>query len=218
MATKESILKEFEKIKQSSVELTLGFRSQSGGLCSLIGINKEILQASSLTDVTLLAKWRAENSQAFPTQFKVTIDGTKIWCDKALINNPERILFWVVDSRDQKIGHVGLFRISEDARHVEADNIVRGEISTSDKGIMYSALRCLLAWQREQLQISQSFLRVFSNNEKAIKLYKRLGYDEIQRVALRKVESIDRTSWEEIINSPYEMAENYFISMHQVRN
>ena len=84
-----------------------------------------------------------------------------------------------------------------------------------DKKIMLHALKCLLQWQRSYLQIPQSYLRVFSDNSSAIKLYEDLGFSEVQRVPLKKIETADRISWEEIVNSPYEKAEKYFLTMHQ---
>ncbi len=215
MLSKIKILTKFVELKKSSKNFVLNFNSELGGQCSLVLIGKNILESKSIPEVALIAKWRSENSHAFPSQFKVTIEDTKTWCDRGLINNPERILFWVIDSAEKKIGHVGLFRISNDGSHIEADNIIRGEVSVTDKKIMLQSLKCLLQWQRDYLQIPESYLRVLSDNNSAINLYKNLGYTEIKRVPLKKVITPDRISWEEITEVSDEKAEKYFLTMYQ---
>src|SRR3989344_5674816 len=71
-------------------------------------ITKNILASKS--EILLLALWREKNQQYFPSQFKVTLPGTKKWINKELIKRKERILFFVEDSsrRRKIIGHMGL--------------------------------------------------------------------------------------------------------------
>ena len=210
MSRREKILEKIKKIKESSEEYRIGFSSEEGFKCSLVAVSKSILERGE--DISLLSKWRQENDFAFPAQFKVTDLGTKTWCEKGLFATPDRILFWVLDHEKKKIGHVGLFRLSEDAEFIEADNIVRGE-SSQVKGIMADAMRALIKWQREYLEIPRSYLRVFSDNARAIDFYKRLNYAEIQRVPLYSERSTGRTDWKEIVNNPYAPAEKYFVTM-----
>lgn len=217
MPSKTTIIEKFKTLKNSSSPLVLQFQSENGHACHLELMTSALLSSSAAGDIALLAKWREGAADAFPAQFAVTIPGTKTWCEKALINAPERLLFWVIDGSGKKIGHVGLFRISEDGQHIEADNIVRGEVSSS-KGLMFRALEKLLSWQRQELAIPKSFLRVFADNEKAIALYKKLGYYEIQRAPLRRVQGDGRIDWQEIVQNPYEPALRYFMTMEQRAN
>lgn len=211
---KQKVLEQFQREKQSDHPLKLFFKAEDGSDCALEMMTKKLVEEPE--SIELLVKWREENAHAFPAQFKVTLDGTKIWCQKAVIENPERVLFWVLDKNGVKVGHIGLFRLSPDGQHVEIDNIVRGEIPSAKK-IMRHAIRRMLEWQRKDLRVPKSYLRVFSDNPSAIRLYEDLGYKEIQRVPLKKCESQDRVEWKEIINNPYEVADKYFVTMYQAR-
>lgn len=213
MQTKlNEIYKKIENEKNKQQPLVLNFKTSDSLEARLELITKSVLEDAP--SIELLSKWRRENSHAFPAQFNITDSGTKKWCEMALINCPDRLLFWVIDNSNQKIGHVGLFRLSEDASQIEIDNIVRGEIS-KNKELFYFALLMLLEWQREFLNIQESYLRVFSDNLKALNIYGRLGYKEIQRVPLERIVGLDRVDWKEIVNSPYKPAEKYFITMKQ---
>jgi len=213
MSNKELVLNRFKIEKYNKTPLTIEFKTLESLTAKLEMITDKIL--SDADGVALLAKWRDENSEAFPAQFKVTLDGTKIWCQKALLDKQERILFWVIDSTNKKIGHIGLFRMNDSGDQIEIDNIVRGEKS-KDKKIIQLAIEAMLNWQRTELKIGNSYLRVFSNNDRAINLYKNMNYVEIQRVPLKKKLTAESTDWIEIISSPYEVAEKYFVTMRQI--
>jgi RimJ/RimL family protein N-acetyltransferase len=211
---RDEVLKIFSERKAADSPFELRFQSESGGDCRLLCVARSILNVPE--DIERIAKWREQNAIGFPAVFKVTNEGTRVWCQKALLDVADRVLFWVIDSRQNKIGHVGLFRLSANSEHIEIDNIVRGEVS-EDRRIMREAIRTMLQWQREVLKIPRSFLRVFANNPSALKLYEELGYKEIQRVPMRKVVSDERTDWQEIVQSPYEAADRYFVTMEQLQ-
>lgn len=161
-------------------------------------------------DIALLAKWRGASQDAFPAQFKVTTEGTKRWLENAVLKTPDRVLFWVCDKDNKKIGHVGLFRFDLSQKFCELDNIVRGE--TGSPGIMQEACAKLIELCKEELGQEDIYLRVFSNNPRALKLYENLGMREIQRTPLRKVEEAGVVKWLEVIKSPYENIERYFLT------
>ena len=77
------------------------------------------------------------------------------------------------------IGHMGLYR-------GEADNFIRGESSIS-KGIMTLSLQKMLYWSFNRLKINKLYLRVFSDNNKAIKFYKNCGFRSVGKIKLKKV-------------------------------
>ncbi|RYF14993.1 MAG: GNAT family N-acetyltransferase [Oxalobacteraceae bacterium] len=144
----------------------------------------------------------------------MTLQGTRTWLERAVLDAPDRVLFWVVDHAGRHIGHIGLNRFAPDASFCELDNIVRGEPSEA-KGIMTAAVEKLLQWQRESLRVPTSYLRVFSDNAHAIAFYNKLGYREIGRVPLRKVPVEGGWSWEEVVADPYRMIPRYFVTMQQ---
>ena len=60
---------------------------KSGGI--LLPINYAHLEDEVL--ISLLAKWREENSFAYPTRFKVTFEGTKKWLKAQVLENTSKI-------------------------------------------------------------------------------------------------------------------------------
>ncbi|MCK7470090.1 MAG: hypothetical protein MZU95_04240 [Desulfomicrobium escambiense] len=68
------------------------------------------------------------------------------------------------------------------------------------------------------LNMESIFLRVFSDNSRALKLYERLGFTEIQRIPLVKISKENSSEWIQAINQPYEEIKRYFIVMRINKN
>lgn len=166
---------------------------------------------TSPESIKFLAQWRSSAQEWFPSQFTVTLEGTSRWVQTQLLQRNDRMLFFVTDSAGDKIGHVGLFRFNYEEGFCEIDNIVRG--SHHWKGAIEAACSAMMTWAFESLGLDRLFLRVVSDNERAIRLYERLGFTETQRVPLRKVTSGETTSWVEVVARPYEKIQRYFVTM-----
>lgn len=201
-----------EKNRSAGHPLVIPFTTKQGKQAKLEAVTYASLDDE--TGIALLAKWREKHSYWFPAQFKVTVEGTRNWLKSGLLDTKDRFLFWVLDSDGRRVGHVGLFRVSLDEKSCEIDNILRGE-ETNDLGIMESAIAAMLQWQRAELRIPLSYLRVFGDNVPALKLYERMGYREIQKVPLKRVENPGMVEWREINQDPYQRAERYFLTMFQ---
>ncbi len=134
-------------------------------------------------EISHLARWRQENQHGFPEKFTVTEEGTKRWLAKALLENPDRLLFWLKTPDGAHVGHLGLFRFDYARRHCEADNIVRGRRDLLP-GVMTLALAALMDWTFATLDVAEIFLKVLSENERAIRLYDRTGFAEVGRIPL----------------------------------
>ena len=197
--------KVLQQIQDWKTNSDLAIKLKSG---SLRPVTAESLNNDS--DIELLAKWREANQDAFPSQFKVTQQGTKTWLENSVLNSPDRILFWVCDQDNKKIGHAGLFRFDLSQKFCELDNILRGE--SGSPGIMQEACSKLIELCQQELGLADIYLRVFSDNQRALELYQKLGMKEIQRAPLRKVEEDGVSKWIEVIKSPYEKIERYFLT------
>jgi RimJ/RimL family protein N-acetyltransferase len=114
------------------------------------------------------------------------------------------------------VGHVGLFRFDFVERTVEIDNIVRGAQGLQP-GIMFLSVQSLLGWAFEKLGMSAIFLRVFSDNERAIQLYRRCGFMETMRMPLARVEKGDVTTWVEVAGDHRKLVTRYFVTMRLMR-
>lgn len=156
-----------------------------------------------------LAKWREKYSQWFPSQFKVTVEGTKKWLRDLVLNNPDRILFLIEDSLGNIYGHLGFYRYNKGDNSCELDNVVRG--IEDIPGLMTKSVEVLIKWGFENLGISKLFLSVFANNKKAIDLYKRCGFREFETIPLKKVVKNNSIYWEEVGRN--QNAEKYNLRM-----
>ncbi len=146
------------------------------------------------TIINLLAKWRKSHEKWFPSQFKVTKEGTKKWLKEKVIEVPDRLLF-MIRVNNKYFGHVGIFRFDFDNAMCELDNIVRGE--STIPGIMTSACLEIMNWGKQKLGIKWYQLTTSSDNIKAVQLYQRLGFREIKRILMVQVKKNGGTEWVE---------------------
>ncbi len=215
MTFKQSVIRTFDCIKkeQFSVALPnmLPIYNKKGELIAFLRpITASVLNNNQ--EIKLLAKWRKDNSFAFPSQFKVTSAGTKKWLMNQLISNPTRILFFVetFQPRPKLIGHLGLYSFNFKEKSCEIDNVVRGNKQVL-KGVMTWAMYVLIEWTRNTLKPRHLYLRVFLDNSHAIAFYKLCGFKPLQKIPLKKIESPDSTVWHE--DTKLRNAEKYFLKM-----
>jgi perosamine synthetase len=145
------------------------------------------LHASGEGLISEFAQWRIENAAAFPSQFPVTLEGTKAWLRANVLDVEDRMLFLVLDRLGQHIGHIGLACAINERAEVEIDNVVRG-VKGSRSGLMRAALLALLDWTQEILAPESICLRVFDDNAHAISFYHRLGFKDDVLLPLRRVQ------------------------------
>ena len=88
----------------------------------------------------LLKKWREANQFAYPTRFTVTLEGTRNWLEKGVLENESRVLFWITNSNFKRLGHIGLVCLPENS-DLEVDNVLRGE--SGNPGLMTEAMKSL---------------------------------------------------------------------------
>lgn len=174
-------------------------------------ITKNLLDEDLI--IKLLAKWRDKANAWFPTQFKVTPEGTKKWAQEQLMNKKDRILFFF-KVKDEKIpfAHAGLYRFDYEKHSCEIDNVIRGENSESSKGGMTMGLQILIDWTFKYLCVDNLYLKVFSDNTRAIKLYERLGFSEVNRIPLSRRINNGVVSWVED-DTKKESTDRYFVTM-----
>lgn len=154
------------------------------------------LHADDDETISLLAKWRDANQTAYPTRFAVTLEGTKTWLKKAVLENDARVLFLVLDRYGRPVGHAGFAGCDNDAGNLELDNIVRGE--NRSPGIMGEAISKLIRWVEAEAKPNSLFLRVFADNDHAISFYEKLGFQNTSTIALRRHESNGRVDFLEL--------------------
>lgn len=154
------------------------------------------LHADDEALIAQFAAWREQSTHAFPTQFPVTLDGTRSWLRSRLLDVEDRLLFLIVDRHGRPVGHLGFASAINDERTLEVDNVVRG-VDGAEPGIMSASSRALLDWAEANLAPAEIFLRVFADNDRAIGFYERLGFRRDRTIPLRREESGDSVSFVE---------------------
>jgi N-acetylglutamate synthase-like GNAT family acetyltransferase len=77
----------------------------------------------------------------------------------------------------------------------EIDNVLRGITGIVDGG-MTLGLFALMKFCATELGIKNLYLRVFSDNARALHYYKTCGFSEIGKIPLKKSEEIKCIKWE----------------------
>ncbi len=163
--------------------------------------------------ITRFARWREENSFAFPTQFPVTLEGTRTWLRSRVLDAEDRILFLVVDKVGYQIGHLGYGNSINEAMEMEIDNVVRGEKDTTP-GIMSAAMLALINWGEEVVVANRISLRVFSDNNHAVEFYRQLGFQDATLIPLRRHASGSTVSFDAISDGDNAPPDRFFQKMH----
>ena len=144
-------------------------------------------------DVRLLTEWRNRFIPSFLTDFVATESRTSQWLTDFVGTNENKILF-MVEVNGKPVGNIGLDFINWETGYGEADNIVRGE--EAPRGLMKLALRTTLDWAYRQLGLSKIGVRVRSDNP-ALEYYRKVGFEEIKRIPLRRTEEPGMVRWVE---------------------
>tara|TARA_B100000315_G_C14558569_1_gene579381 strand:+ start:286 stop:960 length:675 start_codon:yes stop_codon:yes gene_type:complete len=163
-----------------------------------------------------LMKWRNENISAYLNQEYATFEGTRKWLTKFVLDNPSKLLFIVYSQNFEPIGHMGIADGLKTNSFFELDNIVRGE-KNGEKGIMTLALYDLITWIFLFSECDRVYLRVFSDNKRAINMYSRLKFNEKRKFALEKSFSKNNVIQYNILNDKHAEGK-YFSYMELDKN
>lgn len=162
--------------------------------------------------IARLAQWREENADAFPIQFPVTTSSTASWLRSRVLDVEDCILFLVLDRYGNQVGHLGFANAINDMAEVEIDNVVRG-VKEVQPGIISSAMMALIKWAEETIWPNTIFLKVMSDNEKAIDFYHKLGFKNDERIPLRCHAEGDSVSYLPLTEDDQAPPDKYFLKM-----
>lgn len=177
---KDKVLAGFQELKHKAfteVKLPGVFQDQVYNLVLLTadcGDKVELME--------LLSRWRQKHEFWFQAQFPISVDRTTAWFRNKVTGMEDRILF-IIEINGAHVGHVGLFRFDFDKEICEIDNIVRGEDNIMP-GIMGDAIINLMNWGQATFGIKNYTLQTFSDNDRAMRLYNKLGFVETKRMPL----------------------------------
>lgn len=139
------------------------------------------LDSRSKDTAELLSEWRERYLHTYPTRSEITNEGTKLWFQNAVLDNPQRVLFWIMDSGLNRLGHIGIvFQPDQDL--MEIDNVLRGV--NMYPGLMSEALRAIESIIELEFSMSSVKLRVLESNDHAHQFYLKNGYSVTDKVDL----------------------------------
>jgi ribosomal-protein-alanine N-acetyltransferase len=93
----------------------------------------------------------------------------------------DEALYVIADGKDRPIGHVGLYKIDHRIRSAEFAIII-GDSTAWGKGLGRACTRFAVEYGFDELNLRRIYLEVLATNERAIKLYRSLGFVEEGRL------------------------------------
>jgi perosamine synthetase len=136
--------------------------------------------------VELFYNARKNNELTFPSRFNVTIEGTKKWLESAVITNPDKLLFWIVDDYFDVHGYLG-FLFNAELGQIEIDSVMR--IGDKHPGLMSQAMHALEDTADSEFSADDIYLLVLGENKRAIKFYLDLGFEIFEKISYKWEES-----------------------------
>ena len=96
-----------------------------------------------------------------------------------ILNQKKQILFWAILKKNQK-KHIGNIKIDPiDFKDLSGEyGILIGEKSEWNKGYAYEASKTIINYCFKNLKLNKINLGVIENNNRAIELYRKLGFVE----------------------------------------
>jgi RimJ/RimL family protein N-acetyltransferase len=126
----------------------------------------------------LVVAWRndAQNARWFLEGAQFTRDGHIAWLAKRV--GSETDFNWIIEDSEGPVGAIGLYDVDWTDRRAEIGRLVLGEPSARGKGYALEAVH-LLAEAAQRAGLTMLFLKVKSDNESAIRLYLRTGFQTV---------------------------------------
>ena len=150
------------------------------------------------SDLRLLAEWRqAEHAQrAFFSIAPVTLSGQSAWYTRYL-NDPTDQIFIIADPSGRAVGTISLSSIDFRNQKSELGRVLIGDPKDWGRGLAYSASKVILQYAEEALHLRKVYLRVFADNQAAIHLYEKLGF---QTEGVLRSEVFARGNWQDVLH------------------
>lgn len=162
--------------------------------------------------IEIMAEWRKNNPTVSNKYFQVTTESTKNWIKNIILDDNTKILFLIFDSNFVPIGQMGLSNINFEKKSGFIYAVIKGD-KNAQKGIMEWSLREMTSWGDKELGICEYYLDVQEMNERAIRLYQRVGFVPVARIPLEKREMGEEIHW---VVSDKQIAERYDVRMQYI--
>lgn len=129
-------------------------------------------------DLSRIVAWRNTPSiwVNFFNKFPLSLAKQKEWFER-LLEDSTRMLFMICSTEENKsLGTIGLDHIDFSNQTAEYGNILIGDQESAGKGYASEATRIILTYCFLRLNINKVYLKVLTENIKAIELYEKNGF------------------------------------------
>jgi len=137
-----------------------------------------VLRPLAARDLPLTLGWRntPEIRCCFRTPDTIQMDGHKAWFNEYLTRSDDHM--FIIESEGTPVGQIGLYHIADDRTDAEFGRLMIGDRKSQGRGIAKAASTMILEYAFESLGLDRLFLEVRAANEKAIRLYHRIGFKD----------------------------------------
>jgi RimJ/RimL family protein N-acetyltransferase len=142
--------------------------------------------------IATLARWRDVNMSIYPTQFRVSVDGTRDWLRDTILGGPDRLLFLIRRPDRRIVGHIGFMELSEADRSLRLAYMMS---ENAPSGLITAATWRMHQWAAEEFEPDYIWAPPFADNDPPIGILAKLGYRNERLIPLRKVESPGRIDY-----------------------
>jgi hypothetical protein len=172
-----------DKIIRNLTNMRLPIKNLDGEIIAYL----ELIGEKDLDNFELIDKitrWRASFKECFLTEFEPTFQRTKSWLEKAIVLNPNRLLFKIFRTNDVLVGHIGaIFRET----FVEYDYFILG-IKVEIRNFALIVAQTFLLWILDVVNVGYILGNVRSDNLHAINFHLRTGFRIHQKVPMERIE------------------------------
>ena len=129
-------------------------------------------------DLSRLVSWRNKPSvwRWFFNKFPLSHAGQARWFEGLLRTDDKKLFAICTLEDDTAIGTIGLDRIDFANQSAELGNMLIGEEEFQGQGYAAEALQLLLSYSFFHLNMNRVYLYVFADNDRAVRLYERAGF------------------------------------------
>lgn len=120
-----------------------------------------------------MSNWRNENSEFFLDNFKTDFKGTKKWLKSTILDNEDRILFFIFDKLGNLKGHIGFQNCKNFSNLFEFDHLTCDQIEIDDKNII---IETLINWARDTINVENFIVKIISDHKDQISFYENLDF------------------------------------------